>query len=276
MDFHDDPYDDALEEQNIDSSKILRFPQGQEERDMAAYEVPVPPAPTVFPDVSPLSVILGPWHGFEYGEGETIPNDGMISMNFLLDKVTDEGLHFQASGRDNDSDFKVVGKCTPGDTENFINVTLKRTFPVHYYPSTWQGQLDKSTDTITGTSRSEGDYDDQVDIFILKRTAPEYLRFRPSPEVLQRDKIGSLWTYACTAIRDQVRRKSMSWIYLKGRRDNRNRFAELYIRDSSYGRELDEDEETELDELRASFTAVDCRFYHSLAQYQARRTIIHT
>jgi Vacuolar sorting-associated protein 13, extended-chorein len=275
MDFDDEPYDDAAEEQNIDQSKILNYPVNQEEHDFAAYEVAAPTAPPVSVETSPLSVILGPWHGFTYEQGETIPSDGMTSMDFSLDKVTDNELHFQTSGRANDSNFTVVGKCTPGDTESLINLSWTQTFPVRYSPSYWQGKWDESTDTITGTSGSEADADEHSLIFILKRTAPEYLRFRPSPEDFQEDKVDALWTYACSAIRDQVRRKFMSWEYLEARRDNRKRFIELYIRDNAFGRDLDEEEDEELDELRASFTTADSRFYHSLAEYQIRKTTKH-
>ena len=199
----------------------------------------------------------------------------MTSMDFSLHQITDEELYFQASGRNNNVDFIVDGKCAPGNTDDTINMSLTRTFHGHNPTSYWHGQLDISSETITGTCGFVPDLLEHGFTFILKRTAPEYLRLRPPPEDFKDNRPRALWRYACTAIKDHVHRKSMSWKFFKDRRDNRILFIELYTRYNSHGRPLNYEEYLEFRRLQASFTTADNRFYLSLAQNQIRRLAKH-
>ena len=271
----DEAYDDAIEAQNVNESMILHHPGDQAERDVAAYSIPAPTISSTSLEGSPLSVILGPWHGYVYYEEGEFTSGGMISLDFSFDQMTDKELHFHASGRNDDTDFTVIGKCTPGDTEDLINVSLTRTFPSHCPTEYWHGQFHISTDIVTGTCGSEPDDAEHEETFLLKRTAPEYLRFRPLPVDFVENQPRALWAYGCAAIRNHIRQQSMSWSFLKERRDRRRRFIELYIRDDSHGRPLSYDEEVEVDRLHASFTTADSRYYHSLARYQIRRITKH-
>jgi hypothetical protein len=217
--------------------------------------------------------VLGLWNGFIYSGA--VSTAGMISMTLRPSTLEGQDLHFQASGRSNTSDFTVSGECSWGEAPNAINFTFKRSFPARLPTQYWYGQLNTDTDTMTGTCGHDADRATQRAIFILKRTAPEYLCFRPAPATFEANKARALWTYALSAIQYHVRRQSYSWPFFSERRDNRKRFIELYIRNTEYGCPLDRTEAAELARIRQTFTTADNRFYHSLAQYQIRIILGH-
>ncbi|KAF8581694.1 hypothetical protein K439DRAFT_202072 [Ramaria rubella] len=273
LDFVDPLYDDSMEAQGINPHEILNYDMDMEERDLAVYDIIDTPAAPEAPSFD--SELSGIWHGFTYVKWDTDTASGMISMDFNITSREDEQLHFQASGRSDYSDFSIKGRCTPGDTGDLIVVTFTRTFPLRYPAEYWHGQLDKSTDTISGTCGHDLEHDNHFLVFVLKRMAPEYLRFRPAPEVFDSNKARALWSFALSAIQYQVRRQSWSWGFFQERREKRSRFIKLYIRQTEFGRPLDPHEYKEFVQLRGSFTSADSRFYHSLAHYQIRRTTKH-
>jgi Vacuolar sorting-associated protein 13, extended-chorein len=217
--------------------------------------------------------MLGPWNGYTYWEGATW--SGMISFTLLPGNLDNE---FQASARSNGCDFKISGKCNPGETLEKIRVSFKRTFSARNLPQYWMGELDCATDTITGAVNF--DEDKQADTtspvtFILKRTPPEHLRFRPPPATFEANKARAFWTFAISATRDYVCQQSWSWTFFRERRDTRIRFIHLYIRSQPSGKPLNEAEQTELNQICKGLTAADNRFYHSLAHHQIRITPDH-
>lgn len=270
-------YDDATEEQDVQIEKILNYPVDQEEIDLVAYDLLTDDGPTLSSEVSePLRSVLGAWNGFIYWTSTaTAPTAGMISL--MLQPATADGQdgRFQASGKSNASDFTVSGECHPGDTVDTISITFTRSFPAHFPSQYWHGQLNTTTETITGEWGNDPDYGTHHGIFVLKRTAPEFLCFRPAPVAFETNKARALWSFALSAIRYQVHRQSWSWDFFRKRRNDRKRFIELYIRATQYGCPLKPAESEELSQIRQSFTTSDSRFYHSLAKYKIRRIIGH-
>ncbi|KAF8589615.1 hypothetical protein K439DRAFT_1521372 [Ramaria rubella] len=109
------PYDDMLEEQNIEIKDLLHYPVDQQELDLDAYGPP-PEVNSTLPISVPasLAVILGTWNRFMYRKY-------------------------------------------------------------------WDGELDIEKETIMGTWGKYFDCTMHHGTFVLKRTAPEDLRFHPAP-----------------------------------------------------------------------------------------------
>ncbi|KAF8512136.1 hypothetical protein JB92DRAFT_3173674 [Gautieria morchelliformis] len=119
---------------------------------------------------------------------------------------------------------------------------MKREFVSDHPSQYWHGQFDVATETITGTWGTDSEVSAHFGTFILKRTAPEALRFRPAPATIEANKARSLWVYAINAVKAQVRRQLWSWKHFKERRDKREEFITLYTRNSHLGRPLNVDE----------------------------------
>ncbi|KAF8516788.1 hypothetical protein JB92DRAFT_2909192 [Gautieria morchelliformis] len=266
------PYNDKLEEQNLKAEDICNYPLDQQGLDHAAYD---PPSSEEVPGLAQpnfsLKAVLGPWNGNLYYTGQ-VTNSGMISFTLCPGNRDNE---FQASGRSNGHDFKISGTCSPGETQSIIAVSLKRTFAARQGPQYWDGQFDSATDTMTGAVSFDEERMPTSLTFFLKRTSPDQLRFRPSPAAFEANKARALWTFALSAARGDVRRQSWSWSFFRERRDTRKRFIQLYIRDTGFGKPLDEAERAELSQILKGLTTADSNFYHSLALYQIRITPGH-
>jgi hypothetical protein len=262
-----------MESKDINIDDILNYPVDQRELDREAYNATFQGDPTT-DSATTVTPLFGPWNGFMYRKiVPTFPSRGMISMTLCPSSSEDQ--HFEGSSRSNLGDFTVSGKCSPGNTETTINISMKREFIEHHPTQYWEGQMDVNTETIMGTWGSHPDPTTHHGTFILKRTSPEDLCFRPAPVTFEIDKVHSLWKFALTAIAARVRRQTWSWSYFKERMDNRKRFIELYIRNGHFGCPLNSDELWEFRRVRQTLTSADSRYYHSLANYRVRRTINH-
>ncbi|KAF8498939.1 hypothetical protein BU17DRAFT_102863 [Hysterangium stoloniferum] len=244
-------YDDSLEDPAVygEVNKTLIHGLVEEGLDYAAYD-PYPPKLEPFGQVDPLlEPILGTWNALQYRKALlTVPSSGMTTMSFL--PVTGEGkrLHFKASARAPSGDFTVTGQCTPAEGADKIKIVFKREFKSHVPTQYWSGTFDPSTESISGTWGT--DPKDHFGVFILKRTDPLDLRFRPAPAEFDKDQPKALWKYARLAMLSQIKRKSWKWSYFQDRRHGRKKFFELYIRNGHFGKPLDADEMLE----KPSFT----------------------
>ncbi|KAJ7437086.1 hypothetical protein B0H11DRAFT_2206778 [Mycena galericulata] len=265
------PYDDSLESQNVDLSKILNYPLGMEKLDFDAYKPVARAKKTAIRPAPALKSLLGTWNGFTYSTADSlVPVSGMLSMELSASGE----LKFGASSRANMTDFTISGECAAQDLD-VVNFTFKQTFPARFSAIYFAGSWNNETQYLSGTWGEESDPRTHPGVFIFKRTVPEVMCFFPAPPVLRENKSRALWTFAISAVRYSVRRGQWSWSFFKERADNRHRFIELYIRSTRFGKPLAESEETELGLLRKSFTAADSRFFHSLAESHIRVTTDH-
>ena len=279
--FPDYPYDDNMEKPGVKPQDILNYPMDQQELDTDAY---VPSSSheepqtfyTPLPEVALLANVLGTWNGFMYRNvSPTLPCRGMLSMTLRLSSVEGQTLHFQASSRSRLGDFTISGQCVRDAASNSLLFTMRREFASRHPTQYWNGQLDVARETITGTWGTDLDEAAHFGTFILKRTSPEDLRFRPAPATIIAKGARSLWLFAIFAVLSRVRRQSWSWSYFKERRNNRMKFMKLYIRNGHFGRPLNRQELTEFRDVRRTLTSADSRFYHSLANDQVRKTTNH-
>ena len=129
------------------------------------------------------------------------------------------------------------------------------------------GTFDPNSDSITGNFGDKEDPLTQTGYFILKRTPGEIIRFRPAPAVLRNNKAKGLWTFARSAVLEQVRRDLWSWSYFKSRRDIREAYIKLY-----FGSVIREEEKRELAKLCESVAPRDAEFYNFLVRLKLRRS----
>ncbi|KAJ7057115.1 hypothetical protein C8F01DRAFT_1372411, partial [Mycena amicta] len=280
-------YDESVEDPLPDVEQITNFPLDQEPLDFAAYALPPPSDLDTTVEVLPAftSLLSARWHGFIYNSPKQLyPTAGMVSMTLKPTSLEGQVQRFATSERANKSDFKITGECRIGGDPNKILVTFQRTFSVRFSPQHYNGIWDTVTNTLSGTVGFEADVSTHFGAFIFKQVDPQYLCFMPAPVELEPDaespntKARALWSFAISAVRFQVRRERWSWAFFKERRDNRKRFVELYIRgegSTQFGKPLDFEEREELSRLKKSFTTLDSRFAHSLAERQIRAMTDH-
>ncbi|KAF8512112.1 hypothetical protein JB92DRAFT_2930249 [Gautieria morchelliformis] len=287
--FLDYSYDDKLESQDLKDVDILRFQVDQQLVDIDPYPPPPNPKPL---EAASLASVLGTWNGFWYRNVlSTLPCRGMLSMTLHLpeEKQTllfegssqsnlgkEQTLRFERSLRSNLGKFTLYGRCSQDAAANSFHFSMKRDLVSNHRTQYWDGQFDVATETITGTWGTDSDVSAHIGTFILKRTAPEDLRFRPAPATIEANKARSLWVYALNAVEARVRRQLWSWSHFKERRDNREEFITLYTRHGHLGRPLINRKELwRFRRVREKLTAADSRFYHSLADDRIRKTINH-
>ncbi|KAJ6570836.1 hypothetical protein DFH09DRAFT_1462750 [Mycena vulgaris] len=271
MKFAEYTYDDSVEAQDMDATKILNYAVDQEPLDFDAYGPPQenreapPPGP------------LGQWHGYEYSlKTSQWPDSGMISMFLEPSSPPGELQHFTAADRCNRTDFKVVGEYRTGiEPSDTVAVSFQRSFPARYQTEYFIGTWNAATETLTGTTGFQKDPAMHTSVFVFKRTVPEHLRFAPAPVELEINKARALWEFAIAAVRHSVRRDRWAWAFFEERRDIRRRFIELYIRTNRFGAPTTDLEDEELSRLQKYMTTADGRFYHSLAEQQIRATPDH-
>jgi hypothetical protein len=261
--FVDYIYDDSVEAQDIDVTKILNYPLDTEPLDFDAYALPkATQVNNEVPKALPaLEGALGVWHGFMYWPATSPrPSAGMCSMNLEPSSTQADVQLFTAADRANRSEFKIDGKAREGATPGTVSISFKRSFPARFPAQYYVGTWDAVTQTLTGTFGLEDPEDSegtQYGAFVFKRIAPEYMCFSPAPVELEANKPRALWTFAIESVRFDIRRKRWSWAFFKERRDNRQRFIELYIRSTKFGPPMGDEEWQELARVKKTLTTAD-------------------
>ncbi|KAJ7507291.1 hypothetical protein B0H11DRAFT_197898 [Mycena galericulata] len=278
-------YDDSVEAQDVDVTKILNYPLDQDALDFDAYTPhKVEEAQQAADTVNLLPAfegMLGLWHGFTYWPASNPwPAAGMISMFLEPSSVEGDVQNFTAADRANRTDFKIIGHCRAGDEPGSVVTTFKRTFPAHFPTQYCAGKWDATTETLSGTVGLDEDPAKHTSAFVFRRMSPEHLCFAPAPVELETSKARALWGFAIAAVINDVRRARWSWSFFGERRDNRRRYIELYIRSATastrFGTELSNEEFEEFSRIKKVFTTADCRFITSLAEQQIRATTDHS
>ncbi|KAJ6588495.1 hypothetical protein B0H19DRAFT_978427 [Mycena capillaripes] len=280
--FYEYTYDDSVEKQDINLTKILNYPLDTEPLDFDAY-APQKAEAQRNTDASKtlptMEGMLGVWNGFIYWwSTDEWPSTGMVSMDLKPSSTQGELQYFAAAERANRTDFKITGECRAGEEPGIASITFKRSFPTRFSAQYYSGTWNAATETLTGTVGFFQDPTTHYGAFVFKRIAPEYMCFSPAPMQLEASKPRALWAFAIAAVRFDIRRNRWAWSFFKERRDNRRRFMELYIRDdgsTTFGPPLNESESQEFSRLRKALTTADSRFYHSIAEQQIRATTEH-
>lgn len=268
-------YDDSTEAANIKPEDVLNYPYDQDELDVSGYDdIGGIVEPTS--DSTQLSSIAGTWNGFLYDKSfSSMPLTGMISMDLKLSTPNDSSQPFTASGRYGILEYTLAGQCSPGITPGLIDVTFKQSYPARFLPKYYHGQFEPGSGSLTGTWGYNEDHSLNTWQFEFKRIPASYMGFRPVPSIFETNKPRALWNFAVSAILYDVGKKNWSKRFFDQRRESKDRFLDLQIRATHFGRDLDEEEADELRALWHKFSAADNRFYHSLSAYKVRRIIGH-
>lgn len=266
-------YDDSTEASNVKPEDVLNYPHDQDELDVGGYYEMETATLTTLDSTHPSSVV-GIWNGFLYDRYSDMPFTG-ISMDLKPSTPDGNTQPFTASGRYNDTEYTLVGQCTEGTSPGLFDVTIKQSYPVRFVPKYYHGQFEPASGSLIGTWGYDEDHSANTWSFVFKRIPALYMGFRPVPTVFEGNKPRALWSFAISAVLYDVRKRNWSKSFFNQRRESKNRFIELQIRNEHFGRNLDTVEAVELRTLRGRFNAADNRFFHSLAAYKARRIIDH-
>ncbi|GJJ12736.1 hypothetical protein Clacol_006981 [Clathrus columnatus] len=277
MDIPEYPYNDYLED-SPPNDTVCNYPLDTTDIDYAIYDIHHNnPEPEPNEKYSPaLNSVLGTWNGYIFNGAVT--TSGMIIF-ILYPKNSEANTgEFMASGRSNSTEWSLVGSCKTTDDPNVIGITLVRKFPNRYAPQEWEGQIDLERGTFSGQLKgvSQENWSQAYSFFFSRRSA-DVLCFRPAPVTLgaRENKPSLLWRFAINAVINRVRQESWHWSYFAERRKTRKRFIELFIRNDSFGKPLNEVELEEFRGLLLRMCATDSRYYHSLALHEIRVTVTH-
>ena len=237
--------------------------------------------------VSP-SGLAGSWKGSCADQNEKV--DSAIQFS-----ITHEGVggQFLGSGTDVLGAFTVSGVLDNPIllfTKNYIGVEDG----LHFR---YEGEVNEERNEIIGRwGRRQHHEDilgpvldlekeDYAGTFQLLKRPLEYFQCRPSVEEFEVNRTRALWKFALNAVLNGVRSRSLSWQFLRERRDRRHRFIWLFIRrremHDGWGEHLlwsplDSIEQEELDTFETTLSTADRRFYSSLASFYFRRETVHS
>ncbi|KAF9229286.1 vacuolar protein sorting-associated protein 13 [Gyrodon lividus] len=110
-----------------------------------------------------------------------------------------------------------------------------------------------------------------VDMYHFYIRQHQYRKFRPSDDDLSRNRGRAYLKFAGAAILDSVRerRYKWTWAYFAGRRDDRNKYVELFER--KVKNTLRDQEVGLIESLERKLTYEDIRFYRSIARSRLRK-----
>ncbi|TBU40766.1 hypothetical protein BD309DRAFT_992844 [Dichomitus squalens] len=137
----------------------------------------------------------------------------------------------------------IVGeRISPSDTNLVFafTVTFNTTsFQTEY----WRLTLSDDSDTLTGESDFVPDISspDRCHVVMKKGISVETMAFYPSPKQLEANRAQAWWQFAISAVRSQVRQRTISWARIKYHRDERRRHSSFVHRESFGGRLHPED-----------------------------------
>ena len=186
--------------------------------------------------------------------------DPMIKFTFTKGEEENTfvaaGTHYQSGDY---KDYKIAGKSrSPPSDDGRIPVDLNIGHLTTWADIELTRFFDPEENSLRGTMLiptygTTGE-------FVFKRD-PDFVRFYPAPSVIDARK---RWEFAMTSVLDRIRRKTWSPLCILKRIKDRKRYIELALRFDYYGKDLDEDEETEYFTLFPVLYEADVRFCASL------------
>jgi hypothetical protein len=176
---------------------------------------------------------LGMYYGFIYA------NDRPLGpmMKWTLDRGSEEnsivasGTHYFSGYQ---KTYTLIG--TTGALEGGrVRVDLKIRYRALWSDISMTGYFDLEENSVRGTlTMSNGNRGE----FAFKRD-PDLVRLYPAPSTIDAK---ARWRFATAVILDRIRRQSWSPSYILKRIKDGKRYMELAIRDSYYGKGLNDDE----------------------------------
>jgi hypothetical protein len=171
--------------------------------------------------------------------------------------------------------YTITGSWSKDET-GVIQIKLKMTFlAVTLDPKFFNGQFDAERDALTGVWGSSADLENSTEKMECRRIAPHYLAVYPNMKELSGDKVRSLWRFAISAVRNDIRRNHWLWAYFSQRRDDRETMVPLMVRSRYFGPPLRLEEIQPLYIIGPRQTSADACFYDSKAYHILTHTWVH-
>ncbi|KAI0373412.1 hypothetical protein BV20DRAFT_937448 [Pilatotrama ljubarskyi] len=263
LEFIEVEYVDEQEDQTIDAMKLLNYPSAADnlytvvkhivtEDDAKADEA--------------VRMILGRWNGFL--GAENWPLTAMQTFCFHASVV--HSMYEASDVAPHGTSFTIVGGYTTKE-DGTVEYNFSRTYSARLKKTYFTATLSEDGGTLSGNwgyVESEKPY-----VFLFKRIAPEILIARPPPSEFEENKIRALWKYALTAAHNEVRRKMLSWSWIKERRDIRKEYIELLEREADL--QSTAEDIVRFNILDRTSTCEDVRFFNVIRDYRKRPVPSH-
>lgn len=111
--------------------------------------------------------------------------------------------------------------------------------------------------------------------FSLVRRPVDYFLYRPSDTEFQESRPKALWKMVRNASKQWHRSRHLTWEVLRERRDQRNRYVELFLTQESEGRLYNSDEAMEWAKIIRQTHPNDLRLWRAIISYKQKRTTRH-
>ena len=111
--------------------------------------------------------------------------------------------------------------------------------------------------------------------FSLVRRPVDYFLYRPSDTELQESRPKALWQMVRNAAKQWYRSRHLIWDALRERRDQRNRYVVLFLKQEDSGRLYDSDEAAEWAKIILQTHPNDLRLWRAIVRYKQHRTPRH-
>ncbi|EIW54523.1 uncharacterized protein TRAVEDRAFT_74550 [Trametes versicolor FP-101664 SS1] len=106
-------------------------------------------------------------------------------------------------------------------------------------------------------------------VVIKKGSSPDIMQFYPLPSELEGNKASALWRFAISAVLHEVRRRRLSWGFIKERRDRKHLLASLLLAELQNG-SLHADDVAERVRLANQTTPADLHYFSYASVEPAR------
>ena len=142
------------------------------------------------------------------------------------------------------------------------------------------GDKDNNEVSQAGSSRS-GVQADANEVFAeggtfsLVRRPVDYFLYRPSDAESQESRPKALWQMVRNAANHWYRSRNLLWDVLRDRRDQRNRYVELFLKQEDDGKFYDPNEAAEWETIIHRTHPNDLRLWRAIARYRQCRMIKH-
>jgi len=251
-----------------DPEKICNYPLDEKDFDFAEYEEEVTPSPVenlaAAKGFSILESILGTWNGVLHRDERGTSSVFSITLSTVKADEKNGTLHFQDYGLSSRGHrITTKGSCRMGEAPHLVAFETKRIFKTRYPTQYWVGEYDLQKGTISGkVFREEGPDAPCICTFFLSRSPRKYLRYRPSARQLEKNKALAFWKFAISAIRAEIHQQLSFKSFLRERREEKERYIELRIR-QEYGKLLSPEEKRGIFDIERNISPADIRCYNS-------------
>lgn len=217
---------------------------------------------------------LGHWHGYLY-DSEGIRREKDSMMTFLLVPAKGE-QKIEADAWSHRGRYGITGSWSKSKN-GVIQIKLKLSFlAASWPPKFFDGHFDPERDALTGVWGVSAELERSTKGKMeCRRIPPRYLTLYPNLKELSDDKPLSLWRFAISAVRNDIRRDYWSWSCFSQRRDDRESVTPLLVRSRYFGPPLIGKDIQTLGAILPRLTSMDACFYSSKANLIRAHTWVH-